>query len=607
MSKYSREKIKLRMLKRVAMLLDISDIESVDPILRLFTEAMAEEIFNLSGEISDMDDRLLSKLSASMTPVTHLTARPAHAILSAMPIDAMVSIDKDTLFEYKEARLLRKYNLNNIFFTPIVPFDLSKANIRFITTGAKLYQYDEARHKYIIATAEIQDEHMNNSMWIGVDVSSEIISLNDFSFYFDFMNIEDKSKYLQALAYTQWTLCGKILSVKQGLKKTQEDTPEGDNYTKSQIDTVRSELQSIYDIHYITVNEISTGIKQCFPDEWADYYSPEVLSRFTTPLLWIKILFPDSIPDEILDTLRIGINLFPVANMSKRTITQRMSDVSVFMPLETGKNEYFMEVESVRDSSGKIYEPLSTDASPTDNQAKGTYSIRRGGVEQYSHTNDTQSTLLRFVDIVRDRNLFSDSKAEAEFDRMINDILVLTDKISKAAKSLKEERDVKSYILVDKSSQGEILTADYLVTNGSTINNFKPITMLSATKYSSALEDKIYFLTPVQGGTPTPSGDKINDIHRYMLTSHDRIFTRHDVLNFCRAEYGQFATRIEIKPGVAIGTAPGEGLIKTIDIHLIMEMAQLPDLSEEKIKTELLSKLNRRSPESFSYQIFINK
>lgn len=607
MSEYSREKIKLRMLKRVAMLLDISDIESVDPVLRLITEAMAEEIFKLSGEISNLDDRILSKLCSSMTPVAHLTARPAHAVLSAIPVEPVITIDEDTIFEYKEARLLRKYNLNNIYFTPIVPFVLAKADIRFITNEGNLYQYREARNKSIIATAGIQDEHINNSVWIGMDTHSEISALKDFSFYFDFMNVEDKARYLQALAYTQWTLCGKALAVRQGLKQMQEDGGEYCNYTKSQISTILSDLQSVYDIHYITVSEIPTVIKQNFPDEWTNYYSPEVLSGFTAPLVWIRIKFPDTIPNEVLDTIRIGVNLFPVANMSVRTMTRQMEDVSVFIPLETRRNEYFMEIESVRDSSGKIYELLSTDNSPADNKVKCTYSLRRGGVEQYSHTNDTKSTLLRLADIARDRSLFSDSKASVEFDRMINDALVLIDKISVTAKSLKKEADIKSYILVDKSNQGEILTVNYRVTNGSTINNFKPTTTLSVVGYSSVLEDKIYFLTPVQGGTEPPSADRVKDMHRYMLTSCDRIFTKQDILNFCRAEYGQYIDRIEIKTGADIGTSPGEGLIKTIDIHLVMETSRLPDLSEERFKIELLSKLGRRSPETFHYRIFINE
>ena len=83
MNENSREKIKLRMLKRISQLWDIDQTQNIDPIVKLLTEAMAEEIFKLSGELNSIDDRLLSKLTKSTTPVNYLAARPTHALMQA--------------------------------------------------------------------------------------------------------------------------------------------------------------------------------------------------------------------------------------------------------------------------------------------------------------------------------------------------------------------------------------------------------------------------------------------------------------------------------------------------------------------------------------------
>lgn len=589
MNEYSREKIKLRMLKRIASLWDIPDVEHIDPVVRLLIEAMAEEIFLLAGEISQLDDRMLAKLSLSMTPVDYLAARPAHALLSAMPTDAAVAVDGDTVFEYKESRLLRKYNLNSIRFTPIVPYELIRAKIASVGIGNWLYKCDRECRKNLVALAGDEDGRSANVVWIGVDFLSEAGGMRDLSLYFDFAAVGDKSRYLRLLPYARWTADGKEAEVAQGL---------GD-------EAQNADLRSLYDLHYLTLRGIDTDRRKKYPEEWESSYSREALSALTTPLLWIEAVFPDSVPGDVLDTLKVGINLFPVANLSRRTMTRKMTDVSMFMPLDIGKNEYFVGIESVRDSSGRVYEPLSQEDAALVPTAKGTYSLRRGGVELYSHTNDAKSAILRLLDIIADRHLFSNNRAEVEFEQIVNKILALTDKVSHIAGNLEGESEPKSYIVVDKSNPGETLMVDYRVTNGEVINNFRPAAPLFVNNRSAALEEGIYFLTPVRGGTPSPSIDRVKDLHRYLLTSHDRIFTKQDILNFCKAEYGPYISDIGIKSGVTISPKPLQGVMKTIDVHIRKASGSFAGLSDEEFREGLKCKLERRSPESFNYRIFI--
>ncbi|MCC8171291.1 MAG: type VI secretion system baseplate subunit TssF [Parabacteroides sp.] len=608
MNDYTREKIKLRMLKRIALLWDISDIEHIDPVIKLLIEALAEEIFRLSGELSELDDRLLSKLAASMTPVSHLTARPAHGIVSAMPVESTVTVDRNTSLECKDPKAQRKYNLTNIRFTPIVPFQLVKAKIRLIQVEDKLYSYDQESRKNILFYTQHRDEGLNNTAWVGIDLSAEITHFDNLSLYFDFMNVEDKHKYLRLLSYLEVSIAGEKTAFQTGLKKEAEKETGKQDYLKKQTDIIFSDLQALYDTHYITLEKATTAIRENYPAAWATYYPEEVLNRLDTPLLWIRISFPPAIPSEILEYLRIGINLFPVANISKRTVSQPMTDVSLFMPLETIKNEFFVEIESVKDSSGKLYELLSSDNYVDKNKATGTYSLRRGGVEQYSNTNDVKSTVIRLADIIRDRTMLSNSKAQASFNQLINDILVATDKITNITETLPDTCEIKSYIIVDRSNPGETLMADYWITNGKKINNFKSSDPLSiSASYAGAIETDIHFVTPVLGGTAVPSLGKIQDMHRYMLTTHDKLFTTPDIFNFCQAEYGNYIDHIEIKAGAAIGTKPYQGLIKTIDLHITMKKGLDTEIKKENFHSELLCKLENRSPESFNYRIFINQ
>lgn len=588
------------------MLWDIPDIEHVDPLVKLMVEAMAEEIFTLAGEVGNLDERLLSKLTACITPAAALSARPAHAIVQATPATPTESIGHKTVFEYKESRLLRKYNLNSLSFIPVAPFELIKARIRFINTGGRLYEYGEGNRKNLVGIPEKPTPALNNAVWLGIEADPEIRSLENVSFYFDFANVEDKYRYIQILPYTQWTLRGRELETRPGLRRQQAENKGDYVFDKDAANQVFADLQTHYDPYYITVTQITAEQPENIPEEWAGSYTEHTLSRLSVPLLWIKIRFPDSIPFEILEYLRADINLFPVANMSRRTLSQKMTDLSVFTLLDTDTNEYFMEVESVRDSQGKIYEALPAEDIPVESSSRGTYSIRRGGVEQYSHTTDIDSTLIRLTDIVRDRHLFSNGRADRELNQMVNKMVVLNEQLVHAAKALPRKTEPRSYIVIDKGTPGETLFVDYWVTAGDVVNGFKPSASLTAGENTTAFEEAVYFYTPLQGGCGSPSTEKIRDVHRYMLASRDRIFTECDILNFCRAEYGEYISKIEVSPGADVGINPRQGLVRTKDIHIVIHTDRADGLPEEDFKLELLCKLKKRSPESFNYRIFID-
>ena len=606
MDDYSREQIRRRMLRRVSMLWDIPDIEHVDSLVKLMVETMAEEIFTLAGEVGNLDERLLSKLTACMTPAVALSARPAHAILQATPATPAESIGHETVFEYKESRSLRKYNLNSLCFTPVAPFELIKARIRFINTGGRLYEYDGSNRKSLVGVPEKPDPAFNNAVWLGIEADPGIRCLENISFYFDFANVEDKYRYIRVLPYTRWTLRGRELETRPGLRRWQAEDHGDFVFGKDAVDQVFADLQAHYDPFYITVSEITAEQPENVPEEWAGSYPEHTLSRLSVPLLWVKISFPDSVPFEILEYLRAGINLFPVANMSRRTLSQKMTDLSVFTLLDTDTNEYFMEVESVRDSLGKVYEALPAEDIPEGSTSRGTYSIRRGGVEQYSHTTDVESTLLRLTDIVRDRHLFSNGRADREFNQMVNKMVALNEQLVHAAKALPRKTEPRSYIVIDRGTPGETLFVDYWVTAGDVVNGFRPSAPLTAGENAAAFEEAVHFYTPLQGGCGSPSAEKIRDVHRYMLVSRDRIFTECDILNFCRAEYGEYISKIEVRPGAGVGINPRQGLVRTKDIHIVVPAGRVGGLPEEDFKLELLCKLKKRSPESFNYRIFID-
>lgn len=603
MNTYTREQIKQRMLKRIGLLWDIEDTQQIDPIVSLLSEAMAEEIFMLSGEMSELDDRLLSKLSHSLTPVSQLTARPSHGILSAAPTEPTFTIDCDAAFTYKEAQGVRKLEVEQIEVAPVVPFTLMKAKICYLNICGQIYEYGQGFRKHTIAYASEINSIFRNSIWLGIEADKGLNDLSNLPIYFDFIEVENKYQYLKLLEYTNWSCNGKTIEIRCGLPV--DDTKATPPYALSAVETILAELKTMYDVHYLSLRQ-HMAVRECFPSELNALYADDVKTRFTEPLFWLRIDFPDSVYRETLEGIRVGVNCFPVANISTKRVSEKMADVPLFLPLETNKHEYFIEVTSVEDTSSRKYLPLASEAEVTDKSTQGRYILRKGGVERYSNTNDVRSSATRLTDILRDRNLFSSNREDVKFNKLVAKTVKTINDISDTVETSGETLHPLSYLLVEKSYAGEKILVNYLTTNGAAINKLPSGTPFKSNLGAGLASNQTWLITALRGGENEPSTERVRDRHRYLLTSQNRINSKQDMINFCWAEHSEHIESVDVKPGYAISKNPREGVIQTQDITIVLkpDSTLKPDL--EDIKTDLLCKLERLSGVSLHYQLFIH-
>jgi hypothetical protein len=136
---YTKENIKNRMYKRAAALWDIRDVDNLDPIVKLMIESLASEVFGLSGEMQDMEGRLLSKMANELTPTAMSTAMPAHAIVHAISTANETPINGKTEFHYKNPAFMQKHGLKRLVFSPVVNTRLVHAKVRYFIADGDLY------------------------------------------------------------------------------------------------------------------------------------------------------------------------------------------------------------------------------------------------------------------------------------------------------------------------------------------------------------------------------------------------------------------------------------------------------------------------------------
>ena len=81
--------------------------------------------------------------------------------------------------------------------------------------------------------------------------------------------------------------------------------------------------------------------------------------------------------------------------------------------------------------------------------------------------------------------------------------------------------------------------------------------------------------------------------------------TNADIENFCFSELSDILSDVYIEKGIHAGTSWGEGLLRTIDVHLVLK-EKVDAHRKESLSGHLLAGLESRSPMTFNYRIFVD-
>lgn len=605
---YSKENIKNRMFKRAAALWDIRDVDNLDPIVRLMIEALASEVFSLSGEMQDMEERLLNKLALQLTPTAFSTAMPAHGIIHAQPYEPQLLLPTTDEFHYKNPALMKKHHLKRMVFSPVTPRLLHNLRADTLIADGEVYQINSKNMKDKILRLPQRSPLFNHCLWVGLDTDAAVDNLNKVSFYFDFPYLENKERYFQLLAHTRWSINQSPLTMQPGLPLLHTEDKEGDKSFLQHYDLIeglQKEILAHYNNRYLTVAEnrpIKPGDKTLLPEELEELFDKGLKNSMSKPLLWIKILFPPHINNQVIQETFISCNAVPAANKYVQKTDRRVDTINSIIPLAKAGNEALLTVDRVSDEKGKIY--LEDKAGGFHPSVNGTYALRRGGTERFSHA-DARLFLTRLLDLMRDESVAFTNVERDTLDEntaaMLKHINHLEHKIN-----LKGDReDLPSYLIIDHNEKEALyVEATYWLTNGPLANGLSASEPLSYNGEAEILPTTIQFLSATRGGKDAPSMEEKKRRFRNILISRGAIYSVEDITSFCMAQYGHLIDQVNIKNGCSVGQNPGEGLVKTIDVHLKLKQA-LPDQEAEELSYNLLTSLKAKAPEDFNFRLFV--
>ncbi len=608
---YSKESIKNRMFKRAASLWEVRNIDNLDPLIKLMIEALASEIFRLSGEMNSMEQRILEKVSRALTPGQLLSARPAHAIMHARAIDDYCDLPNSTEFHYKDANYLKKHKIKRLAFTPIVPARVFNGDVAYIIDSEGCSAMDSKLGKDLIDRCTDQDPAMNHQLWIGLELAPEVKTLEGVSFYFDLPFIEDKEKYFKLLPFVTWQLAGQDITLQPGMfipggSSFNNPTALLEKYSaENQINENTLNLYAHRFLHLTDNIAVEEEALDFLPKEIAHLFEDDIELDADRPLLWLKASFPASFPPEVLKGLTAQINAFPIANKILQRTERKVEELSGMIPLQKGDNEFFLFVENVSDGHGNNYHEQKYKFEHGDTQ-NNLYVLRRGGCERFNSAS-AYEYLDRLVDLLRDEsmafaNIEKDTLSEYAFN-LIKQLNQLQEKVN----SSDLNKEATSYIILNDELHGATsFFTEYWLTNALIGNNIKAHELLSFNDLDNIDRKTTLLLTTSRGGRAAPNSSELLTMYQSALTSHGAIYSKRDIKSFCALQVGHLLSDINVKQGYENSMLPKTGTVRTIDIHL--QPSQELNIEQRcELKEDLLALLQVNSPPDFNYRIILEK
>ena len=601
-----KEEIQERMIRSVLHFWNIKNVENLDPLVRLLIEVLSEQLYVLSGEMYDMENRVIQRLSEVLLPESVSKAKPSHAIAYIVPQRNKVKTELEMRFLVKSPFVGNDFRQEYSFF-PIANVPLYQANIKKIIHPQGIIQIDEQLNKKELYTAPLFSDR---KIWIGISLDEEIKDLEHLSFFFNFPNVIKKEDYLNLLQYTQWECNNKSLKVRNHLYV--EEHISKNNLVEHFFDNqdfnyrVNREILEHYMPHYLTIDQsflVKNEQNLLVPTHNIGepiLTNENAVAVCDEKLLWIGVSFPEQFSYQILSEIEIAINAVPVANKELKEITHNNERELGIIPLNLEKRESFLGVISVTDDKNELYTRNHGFKTKT---IQRTYALRQGGSESFDNRS-TKDFLAKLENILEDEgNRVFLQKEYKDIKEMATETIK---RIELMRSTLQNEGDYETlhYIFLDNSPEN-LFFIKYWTTLGELANGIRIHTPLSPTSVGAhSYVKQAFLLTSSSGGLGMPTERERIAQFKYLLNGRGRIVTNYDIKTFLLDEYPNTISDVYIEHGISKGETSLQGLVRTIDVHL--KTFSIIDEKEVLIEN-IYKKLVHISPMTFQYRIFIDE
>ncbi|RAJ26026.1 type VI secretion system baseplate subunit TssF [Pedobacter cryoconitis] len=610
----SKDEIRNRILKNALDYWGIKNTNDFDPLVKLLIEALSTELFNVSNDVKNLENRILDRISRILASDTLTSALPAHAILHARAIEPVETIDTKTQFFFRK-RLKDKNensgeNTSDIFFSPLKAVKVFHSEIAYLANGSNIFKIDAQHNKTLLTHSNPGEGLDKNTLYIGIENPPAIALLPGLSFYFDWRNYAVNDSVYDLIALSKWFLDD--LPVNLSLNKFYLETAQNSQSpfdNQDVLNLITQDVNAFYANRFLTVDEENIfphqPYLQNYPKEFDTVFQTGSMSSFKKPMLWLKVVFPAAINEAMLDELHVSINAFPVVNKRIHDFKHRLKMMTNIMPIKLQDHDQFLCVDSLTDKAGNYYTEIPH--SHDDDANAGSFSIRYGGSERFDNRNAKEIVDYLF-ELLRDEkaafSAYGSDFLNSSLKELEQNISIIEQKTKAQLITIKE---LLNYIIVKPLNNADILFLEFWSTNAEMGNQIKSGSHLQSFESSKTIPESLFLLSNTKGGRSRLNATNRVQAYKYGLTTGNRLVTQSDIINFCFFELGNKIKAVNIRKGLMPAQNPKEGFLKTTDI--IITPAQQNELNEEEWKSMLSltkSKLEIRSTMNIHYRLLLS-
>ncbi|HZK63706.1 MAG TPA: hypothetical protein VFC34_06145 [Puia sp.] len=604
---FTRERVRNRMLKRAAEVWGFpeSEMDDFDPLVTLLIEACSVEFEKISGEIGKTQNRMLERLAQLLYPGM-IDVSPAYGIMQVRSSEPFAYLNPDAQFFYKPSGndRQRENQQMDLFFSPAHSTKMVDGSITHIATARELFSVTDGLQRNQIGSSVKKIIEQQHVLWLGLDLNGEVNSLDEISFFFNWINQPEAGSWYTYLPYTEWSLESIVLAHRTGL-------PSVDNVRDAQMDLemefdpmqkIEAQVNALFNRHYITLTT-KTNLEQLkvkrrpYPPVFEQLFDKKELQELKEPLLWIEIRFPPVIPAEALDSVWISMNAIPVINRKLNQFNYKLVQSLNIVPLETVG--YFLSMKGITNSQGQPVK-LIPFANPSGLMPES-YTLRYG-VNRFDERN-AQETLVNLTELIREESSFFSSLGEDFLIQNIRELNQVLARIDDKVKMHHKNQSPYPFLAIKPKREGGNIAIEFWSCHGALANRIPIGSRLSSYKSSSVLSNSIYFITSTYGGK-----DKLNDAekidqYKKSLLTHNRIVTLEDLKLFVQTELGQSARSISYEKIYIHGESPADGFIRCMQVEVNPEPGSLELQEWEQRLRDLKLKLESISVNNIPYQL----
>ncbi|KQM68946.1 hypothetical protein ASE74_23805 [Pedobacter sp. Leaf216] len=606
----SKDEIRNRILKNAEDFWNVKDSNDFDPLVKLIIEALSNELFNVSNDVKNLENRIFDKISRILAP-DHLTSSlPAHAIMHARPIEDEDYLSPYTQFAFKKniQQENDKTKKTDIFFSPLHAVKVHNASVKYIATGNTLFNVEQLSKQPGLNTLP-GSAIEKNTLYIGFSGLKNWMDFNKLNLFFDWKNYSVPDNAYDLLSLGKWFYKNNELTpyTERFMDEPLTGKVEAPFHHKQLLNLIKADVLQYYSNRFITLgdlNDFNIDDSKELPPVFENIFQPGGLNQIDGKVKWLKVVFPAAINQEMLNELHIYINAFPVVNKRLSQIKHRFKTMNNIIPIKTEAADQMLAVENLKDNKGKSYNEIPY--TNENEKGDGSFSIRYGGTERFD-TRNAKELVDYLFELLRDEKAAFSAYGPDFLSTILKNLeqnIALIEQKSRSA--LKDIKELPSYIVLKPIDDADILFLDIWVTQAEEANHINAGSRLVIYENNRVNAESVVLLSQTKGGRSRLNAANRVQAYKYGLTTADRIITKADVINFCRYELGNQLKSVTLAKGLIMDNKPNAGFIKTTDI--IIEPADHLKLSAqdwEELLSLTLAKLNLRSTMNIHYRMLL--